>query len=106
MADLNRRSFLGYTAGTAMAGFGALQGFDLSSARPSLGRRVATLGEGSYGPLQTAARQELVSHQGWRRQLQPGSHDCIRPAGGGSDSQLRARFQIQALIVRQPHGRR
>jgi len=54
MADLNRRSFLGYTAGTAMVGFAALQVFDLGSARPSLGRRVATLGQGSYGPLQTA----------------------------------------------------
>ena len=60
MADLNRRSFLSYTAGTAMAGFAALPGLGLdgtlplSGTWPSLGRRAATVSEGSYGPLQTA----------------------------------------------------
>jgi secreted PhoX family phosphatase len=53
MTDLNRRSFLSYTAGTAMGGFAALQGFGLRGARPLLGRGIATIGEGSYGPLQT-----------------------------------------------------
>ena len=54
MTDLNRRSFLSYTAGTAMAGFAALQGLGLRGTRPLLGQRAATVGEGSYGPLQTA----------------------------------------------------
>ena len=54
MTDLNRRSFLTYTAGTAMAGFAALQIFGPRGTRPFLGRPAATVGEGSYGPLQTA----------------------------------------------------
>ncbi len=53
MPDLNRRSFL--RAGTAMAGFAALQGCGLrGTTRPLLGQTTATLGQGSYGPLQTA----------------------------------------------------
>ena len=54
MADLNRRSFLSHTAGTAMGGFAALQGLGCGGTRSLPGRGITTVGEGSYGSLQTA----------------------------------------------------
>jgi secreted PhoX family phosphatase len=53
MADLNRRSFL--RAGTAMAGFAALQGCGLrGTTGPLPGQGGAAVGAGSYGPLKAA----------------------------------------------------
>ena len=55
MADLNRRSFL--RAGTAMAGFAALQGCGLrGTTGPLPGQGATTVGDGSYGPLQPAGQ--------------------------------------------------